>query len=445
MRAETRDILPGFRFDLGSEGFLLGVCGARQQEVLPDQQAEFVCRLVEVVALEKSSTPHANEVHVGVGRLLQPLTHALLRDAAREGIVGYPVDALDGDGPIVDDDPERGARFVRLRVEPYGAETDPALVGIKQFVAVPELDGEVDERLVAVTPWPPERDIADAEGQLGFPSGDVGIHGCPCRAHTHLHRLVTRAVETDLHRHHAVGSLHQGRDGDRIESRSAPGLESDRSPDARGGRVEAPVPAVAAGHLAQCVVGMMVDVGPIAELEASAIRFGNGGGEPHLEPVDAGAEPVGDGHPVAAMLVLREQHGFPVEQDRGDRVQPLEVEVAAFIALVVAPHELGAVDPGRAADPLLRALVQADVRVLDEARSEQVGMHHARHLGRYPARRDDTVGNRAAFRRDGPGVVNRPPAKLCRHAHTMTSAASAPSSIPASQYALAFGVRFCVS
>ena len=66
------DLLVGLGGDLGGERLLLGVGGAGEQEVLADQEAEFVGEVVEVVALVAAAAPDPQVVDAGVDGLADP-------------------------------------------------------------------------------------------------------------------------------------------------------------------------------------------------------------------------------------------------------------------------------------------------------------------------------------------------------------------------------------
>ena len=64
MHHQPLDVVAGLGLDLGGEE-VLGVGGTGEREVLPDEQAELVARVVEGVVLVDASAPHPHEVGAG--------------------------------------------------------------------------------------------------------------------------------------------------------------------------------------------------------------------------------------------------------------------------------------------------------------------------------------------------------------------------------------------
>jgi hypothetical protein len=81
MGHQSHNILTGLGFDLLPKRRLFRVCRAGQQEVLPNQQAPFVARPIEVIALEDPTAPNPNHVRVGGEGPVEPAFHPLSCDA----------------------------------------------------------------------------------------------------------------------------------------------------------------------------------------------------------------------------------------------------------------------------------------------------------------------------------------------------------------------------
>ncbi len=81
MVAESGHVVAGLCLDLAADRLLFGIGGAREEEVLPGQQAEFVARVVERVVLVDSAAPDPDEVEVRGDGLLETVAVALGSDA----------------------------------------------------------------------------------------------------------------------------------------------------------------------------------------------------------------------------------------------------------------------------------------------------------------------------------------------------------------------------
>ena len=263
VRHQPGDVLARLGLDLGGERLLLRVGGAGEQEVLPDQQAELVGRVVEVVALVQAAAPHPQQVDVGVDGLVEPRGVAVAGDAGREAVVGDPVDAADEDRHAVDDEGERGAvrssgvvssstvRKPTRRDQPSSARLEPS----------DSVDRQVVQRLLAVPARPPQpRASRDRRrrGQRGrSPPGRDRPRSRPRRPATssaHASRRLSRPGST-LDVHARPGRVHvRPSTVDQRTDRGQPGAAQACSPiglpDAGGDQRRAPVPAEVAGHLA---------------------------------------------------------------------------------------------------------------------------------------------------------------------------------------------------
>ncbi len=95
----------------------------------------------------------------------------------REGVVGNPVEALDEDRLLVDDEDEAGAVLVFLILDAHVTQPDAGLVRVEHLVACVQDDDDIVERLLAIAARPPE---------LGV--GDIELHGCGREIHRHRDR-----------------------------------------------------------------------------------------------------------------------------------------------------------------------------------------------------------------------------------------------------------------
>ena len=134
MGHQSHNILTGLGFDLLPKRRLLRVCRAGQQEVLPNQQALLVARLIEVVALEDATAPDPNHVHVDGESLVEPTFHALGRDPGQKVIIRDPVDTFDEQRLAVDRKGERGAALVASGVQFDRAEPNPPLPSVEFLI-----------------------------------------------------------------------------------------------------------------------------------------------------------------------------------------------------------------------------------------------------------------------------------------------------------------------
>ena len=130
--------------DLAPERLLLGVGGAGEQEVLPDEDAALVAQLVEVVATRSSRRPRpaaGSCSRTRPGRGGRARRRAV--DAGDERVVGDPVGAADPDRLAVDDEAERGALIVAVRVRRRPCGNRSAAPGRRAAapVATRSLDG----------------------------------------------------------------------------------------------------------------------------------------------------------------------------------------------------------------------------------------------------------------------------------------------------------------
>jgi hypothetical protein len=105
--SQTTYLVAGLRLDLGDEGgWLLGVGGAGEHEVLPDEEAHGVTEVVEGIMLVDAATPDAQHVHVGLRSRTEQRLVAFVFHSTDEGVGGDPVRAAGEDRHTVQHDPE---------------------------------------------------------------------------------------------------------------------------------------------------------------------------------------------------------------------------------------------------------------------------------------------------------------------------------------------------
>ena len=122
MIAEAADLVFGLGFDVEFEAVGAGLPVVAEHEVLPDQDAEFVADLVELVGLVVASAPMADHVHVGVAGGFEDAAIVGCRDAIGEAVKRDNVGAFGEDRNAVDDELEGSAPFVGMTIEDDGAE-----------------------------------------------------------------------------------------------------------------------------------------------------------------------------------------------------------------------------------------------------------------------------------------------------------------------------------
>ena len=101
-------------------------------------------------------------------------------------------------------------------------------------------------------------------------------------------------------------------------------FEPHRLPDATGGGVDPPVPAEVRRHLPNRVIGVVVHVGAVAELEAHPVGVTNRGRKCHREAVLAGGQSIIELQPIGPVHVGNGRHLDSVELNAGRGVEPLK-------------------------------------------------------------------------------------------------------------------------
>ena len=306
VRAEPGDRLAGLRLDLDGQPLLLGVGGAGEEEVLPDEHARLVAGVVEVVRLVDAAAPDPQQVHVRLGGVGHAAPVAVAVDLGDERVVGDPVRPAHLHDALVHEHHEgRASRPASCRRAPCGNR--PAMSrrrrrGVASGAPPPPPSsparGHADavQRLVAVSERPPSRAsgttspstasavparrrrslghaVAPGRGDL---DGDVVLDGRPrpLERDAGVERLPScRSCRSPGAPVHADERTHRG------DPHARPPVEPDRPPDAAAGDVDAPVPAERAGLLAQRVVRVVVDVGQGTVLGDPGLGLGDGGRE----------------------------------------------------------------------------------------------------------------------------------------------------------------------
>ena len=155
---QARDILANFRRHFGQEFFGCRIHLAREHEVLPDHQAEFIAQIVKPVRLVAAAAPDAQHVHVRVDGRLQQIAHVICRDAPCQCVGRYPVCALAEHAASIDLNSEAAADVIGLADQPDLAQADAAC----QF-RIAECDRQRVERLFTLAGRPPQSRIVDLE------------------------------------------------------------------------------------------------------------------------------------------------------------------------------------------------------------------------------------------------------------------------------------------
>ena len=244
------------------------------------------------------------------------------------------------------------------------------------------------------------------ERRLALTGGHIGGHGGSADLDLDLdggHRAGRVPLELDVRVQHPVGAVEGGQRPHRSQPDVAPGLDGDRAPHARAGQVGAPVPAIAASHLADGVEGVRVHVGPGAQLLGQPLGGGDRCLEPHHQLVAARDQQGAHVEAVRAVLVGGAGQLGAVQGEDSDGVETLGDEVVVRLVTGL-PVEHRGVGPAGPSDPGQGRLVVPVEGVGDQLRGQQVGVHLTRDGGR-----DLTdphllgSGGRCVHRPQGPG------------------------------------------
>ena len=176
----------------------------------------------------------------------------------------------------------------------------------------------------------------------------------------------------------------QGAEGaQRGDPGTAPGLQVDGLPDARGDERRTPIPTEVAGHLAHEVEGQGVGVGPLAQGVAERLGVLQARVEGDDEVV-VGAQAPTEVEAVGPVHVGRLAERLPVQLETGDGVEPFANQLDALVGQKLGTClEAALVAPGAYPEPLQLCFVAIEVGVGDQADLERVGVHTPRHGGRH--------------------------------------------------------------
>jgi hypothetical protein len=279
--------------------------------------------------------------------------------------------------------------------------------GVEHLVGGPQQYGHVVEGLLAPAARPPPAYLRDAH----LDRAGVGVDGDRTAhpAGLDLHREVAGVsgpLDGHMRHEHSGVTLHSGHRPDRREPGRAPGVQPDGAPDAGAGEVGTPVPAEAAGRLADRVVRVVDHVRAGAQDQAHGVGVPDRRRERHRESVGARPQAVAHVDAVCAVHVGRRGHRLAVQLDSRHGVQALEDEVYSVVG-AGRPVDDRLVPPVGQPDPGQATLVVVQVGIGDEAGGEQVGVHRPGHRGRNRAGRHDLVRHRTPGRTESPVLVQR--------------------------------------
>ena len=183
---------------------LLGVGGAGEQEVLPDQDSTLVGAVVEVVALVHPAAPDPQQVDARVDGVVEAAAVARPVDPGDEHVVRDPVGATREHRLTVDAEEERQSVAVRVGVQLDGTEAHPARPRVELCPLTREDQAGVVERLVAVAARPPQpggRHL-DGDNSRALAGGDLDHRGdlgtVPGHLRVQAQRHLGRALELDV-------------------------------------------------------------------------------------------------------------------------------------------------------------------------------------------------------------------------------------------------------
>ena len=239
--------------------------------------------------------------------------------------------------------------------------------------------------MLAVAAGPPECGVIDARAHNSSLLAGHDAHRARGAGHLAPHhcRLRFAAVgplELQVAGQHPGRGLHGGQRTNPREADPGPGLDPDRLPDAGGGDIWTPVPAIVGGHLANAVERVLVGVRSWAELLGEALGGVHGRLKLNNELVLTLEEKRAHIESVAAVLVSGVTHDGPVHCHGRHRVQSLGDQVVPCVP-VVSPAEARGVGPAGPPDPGHASLVVAVQRVNDDPGAKEVGVHLAGHRG----------------------------------------------------------------
>ena len=122
--AQAFDVVNGLQTHVLQQRPFGRVDRAGVHEILPDQDALAVAKLIEEVVFVDAAAPDAEHVHVDVDRVPDRAFVGLAGDAGQEAVAGDVVGALAENGFAVEQEPQAASVGVGLLFDGDGAEPD---------------------------------------------------------------------------------------------------------------------------------------------------------------------------------------------------------------------------------------------------------------------------------------------------------------------------------
>ena len=124
MVAQADDIVDGFLTDILQTFCCHRICAASEHEVLPNQNAVFVTKVVEKIILVDAAAPDTEHIHVGIDRIEDCLFVALGGDTRQEVILWNVVGSFGKKRFAVQFEIERRSRFIFVANDAEAADAD---------------------------------------------------------------------------------------------------------------------------------------------------------------------------------------------------------------------------------------------------------------------------------------------------------------------------------
>ena len=124
MVAQTLDVVDGFHAHVLQQRPFGRVDRTGVHEILPDQDALTVAKLIEIVVFVDAAAPDPEHVHIDVDRVLDRALVGFGSDAGQEAVAGDVVGALAENGFAVEQEPQAASVGVGLLFDGDGAEPD---------------------------------------------------------------------------------------------------------------------------------------------------------------------------------------------------------------------------------------------------------------------------------------------------------------------------------
>ena len=381
MRGEAFHLIIDLVFDIVEEILAAGIEIAGEHEILPDQQAKTVAEIVEPVFLIEPAAPDADHVHIGLDRGAEKVFGLFPAGQRIKRIGGDPVGAAAEDFPAVDAEGEAAAGLVLVRQKLDGSEADLPGHGL-----IGQFHRQLVERLFATAGWPPEFRIFYEEDVTHhrFAGAHAAIEPEPFVIQRQIDRQARRTFgkqrDGDMQFHAAFDMVLRG--DDMFDAGCIEALQQDFAVKAERGNRDIPVPAEMALRLAQHVaIGNRRIAGVIGNIKRlPRLPFRAGG--------DVGMEMDADGvftrphsprniRAVTAETIVGAQDRNVVDEDDGDGVEVIDIEIPAGIRLI--ENECALEDPVLLCDPLYRLLIGAVIGIWNDARIFERGVNIARY------------------------------------------------------------------